>query len=526
MAKMIEFKDKGQKHLLQGIKTLAKGVKVTLGPRGRNVVIRRGIETESTKDGATVAREIVLKDPFENMGAQLIKEAALKTSERSGDGTTTSIVLAEAMVQEGLKYVFSGANPTLIKQGMDKSVNHLLQFLSSMTKKIAGKDQIKQIATLSANNDSSIGAIVTDALEKVGKEGIVTLGEAKGIETELELVEGMQFDKGYISPYFVTNAEKMTVEFENFHLLIVDHKISSAGKIVPFLEKFAENKTGSLLILAEDIEAEALSTIVVNKIKVGHSLCAVKAPGIGEDRKALLEDIAILTGAKVVSKDYGLDLETVDLQVLGRAKKASISKEKTLIIDGFGKQTEIEERKSFIKTQMEEAVDLKLQKLEERLAKLATGVAIIKLGASTEAEMKEKKFRVEDALSATKAAISEGIVVGGGVALLRAISALDTLSFSDDRDFGVSIIKHACKAPAKTIAENCGNEGSYIVEKILEKEGNEGYNGLKNYFSNLLEDGVIDPVLVTKSALRYAASISSMILTCSAMIVSKPASKD
>ncbi|MGC1878945.1 MAG: chaperonin GroEL [Rhabdochlamydiaceae bacterium] len=527
MAKMLQFNEEALKSILKGVKTLAKAVIVTLGPKGRNVMINKGFGAPlSTKDGVTVAKEITLKDKFENMGAQLVKEASSKTSDVAGDGTTTAIVLAEAIYSFGVKNVIAGANPMSIKRGIDKAVERINEALDKLATKISKPEEVKQIATISANNDIEVGSIIAEAMEKVGKDGTITIAEAKGIDTTLDVVEGMQFDKGYLSPYFVTNAEKMTVEYDNALILITDKKLSNARDLVPILEKAMEKTQRPLLIIADEIEGEALATLVVNKLKAGLPLCAVKAPAFGDRRKAMLEDIAILTGGIVVTEDVGLLLEDVGLEVLGKAKKIKISKEETTIVDGGGDSKKIQERIAQIRIEIENCTsDYDREKLEERLAKLAGGVAVINVGAATEAELKEKKARVEDALHATRAAVAEGIVPGGGVALLRAVKSLDNLKLQGDEQIGVEIICEACYAPATAIANNCGKPGNLIAEKIFEKEGAWGYNGLTDTFGDLLKEGVIDPVLVTKSALINAASVSGLLLTIAAMITEKPKPK-
>ncbi len=527
MAKMLQFNEEALKSILKGVKTLAKAVIVTLGPKGRNVVINRGFGAPlSTKDGVTVAKEIALKDKFENMGAQLVKEASSKTSDVAGDGTTTAIVLAEAIYTEGVKNVIAGANPMSVKRGIDKAVLQMHEALDKMATKISNPEEIKQIATISANNDPEVGSIIADAMAKVGKDGTITIAEAKGIDTTLDVVEGMQFDKGYLSPYFVTNAEKMAVEYENALILITDKKLSSARDLIPILEKVMEKSQRPLLIIAEDVDSEALATLVVNKLKAGLPVCAVKSPAFGDRRKAMLEDIAILTGATVVTEDVGLSIEDAGLEVLGRAKKIKISKEETTIVDGAGDPKKIQERVAQIRAEIANCKsDYDKEKLEERLAKLAGGVAVINVGAATEAALKEKKARVEDALHATRAAALEGIVPGGGVALLRAVKSLDKLKLEGDEQIGVQIIRDAAFAPAIAIARNCGKQGNLIAEKIFEQEGAWGYNGLTDTFGDLLKDGVIDPVLVTKSALLNAASVSGLLITIAAMITDKPQPK-
>jgi chaperonin GroEL len=529
MAKLLKFNQDALKSIQDGIRKLAKAVIVTLGPKGRNVVIKKSFGTPlSTKDGVTVAKEISLQDKFENMGAQLVKEVASKTSDVAGDGTTTAIVLAEAIYTSGMKNVAAGVNPMSLKRGIDKAVEILTTELTRMASPIKTHEEVKQIATISANNDEEIGKIIAEAMEKVGKDGIITVDEAKGIETVLDVVEGMQFDKGYLSPYFISNPENMSVELENAHILIVDKKISAVKEIVPILEKTMQNSPKPLLIVAEDIEGEALATLVVNKLKGGLPVCAVKAPGFGDRRKAMLEDMACLTGATVVSEEIGLILEDVGPDVLGKAKSIKITKEETTIIDGAGDSKRVKSREAQIRSEIQNATsDYDKEKLEERLAKLVGGVAVIKVGAVTESEMKEKKARVEDALHATRAAAQEGIVPGGGVALLRAIKALDKIKVSGEEGIGFKIVREAAFAPAAAIADNCGKKGNLIAEKIYEKdEQNWGYNGLTDSFMDLVSAGVIDPVLVTKSALRHAASVAGLLLTTAAMITDKPKPKD
>ncbi|MBS0628750.1 MAG: chaperonin GroEL [Verrucomicrobia bacterium] len=527
MSKMLKFHEDALKSILKGVKTLTKAVIVTLGPRGRNVVINRGIGSPlSTKDGVTVAKEISLKDKFENMGASLVKEASSKTADLAGDGTTTAIVLAEAVFSGGVKNVIAGANPMKVKKGIEKGAKTLSDALTAQAKKVSSPAEIKQIATISANNDQEIGSIIAEAMEKVGKDGTITISEAKGIDTILDVVEGMQFDKGYTSPYFITNPEKMTVELSNAHVLITDKKISNARDLVPILEKLMEKGQRPLLIIAEDVDGEALATLVINKVKAGMPVCAVKAPGFGDRRKAMLEDIAILTGATVISDEVGLKIEEVELTVLGKAKTIKVSKEETVIVDGAGSAKKVEARIEQIRTEMAKCTsDYDKEKLQERLSKLAGGVAVINVGAVTEAELKEKKARVEDALHATRAAVTEGIVPGGGVALIRAVKALDGLKLDDEEMIGVEIVRQAAFAPATAIANNCGRQGNMIAEKIGEKSGAYGYNGLTDEFGDLLQDGVVDPVLVTKSALMNACSIAGILITISCMITDKPEPK-
>jgi chaperonin GroEL len=527
MAKMLQFNEEALKSILKGVKQLAKAVIVTLGPKGRNVVINKGYGAPlSTKDGVTVAKEITLKDKFENMGAQLVKEASSKTADVAGDGTTTAIVLADAILTAGVKNVAAGANPMSIKRGIDKAVEVMIEALDALAIAVSRPEEIKQIATISANNDSEIGAIIAEAMTKVGKDGTVSIAEAKSIDTTLDVVEGLQFDKGYASPYFVTNPEKMTVELDNPYILITDKKLSNARDLVPILEKLYEKGQKPLLVIAEDIEGEALATLVVNKLKAGMPVCAAKAPAFGDRRKAMLTDIATLTGATVVSEEVGLKLEDVGLEVLGSARKVKVSKEETTIIDGSGHPKEIEARILQLRAEIRNSTsDYDREKLEERLAKLVGGVAVINVGAATETALKEKKARVEDAVHATKAAVAEGIVPGGGVALIRATKALGALKLPADEQIGVEIVLNAAYAPAIAIATNCGKQGNLVAERIAEKTAGFGYNGLTDAYSDLIQDGVIDPVLVTKSALKHAASISGLLITIAAMITDKPEPK-
>ncbi len=497
MSKMLQFNEEALKSVLKGIKTLAKAVIVTLGPKGRNVVINRGYGSPlSTKDGVTVAKEITLKNKFENMGVQLVKEASSKTADIAGDGTTTAIVLAEAIYSEGVKSVMAGANPNGVKRGIDKAVAELCKALDDLSTKIGKPDEIKQIATISANNDPEMGSFISQAMEKIGKDGTITIAEAKGIDTTLDIVEGLQFDKGYLSPYFITNPEKMTAELDHALVLITDKKISSIKELVPLLEKVMEKGQRPLLIIADDVDGEALSTLVVNKIKGGFSLCAVKAPGFGDRRKAMLQDLAILTGGTVISEEVGLTLENVELAILGQVKRVKIGKDTTTLTEGAGSTKEIQKRIQEIKSEIEISTsDYDIEKLKERLAKLAGGVAVLHLGAATEAELKEKKSRAEDALHATRAAVSEGIVAGGGVAIIRALKGLENLFLEGDEKIGMEIVKKAAFAPAIAIANNCGKQGNVIAEKIFERQGAWGYNGMTDEFADLIKDGVIDPVL-------------------------------
>lgn len=527
MAKMLKFREEALRSILKGVKTLSKAVIVTLGPRGRNVVINKGYGSPlSTKDGVTVAKEISLKDKFENIGANLVKEAASKTNDLAGDGTTTAIVLAEAIVSEGVKNVIAGANPMLVKKGIEKAGKALVDALTALAKPVNSPDEIRQIATISANNDPETGEMIAKAMEKVGKDGTITTAEAKGIDSTLEVVEGMQFDKGYCSPYFITNAEKMSVEFEKPLILITDKKLSNANQLVPFLEKTMENTKRPLLIIAEDLDSEALATLVLNKLKASMPVCAVKAPAFGDRRKAILQDIAILTGATVVTEEVGLKIEEVGPEVCGSADTVTISKEKTVLVGGSGNAKEIEKRSSQIRSELEKVTsDYEKDQLRERLAKLTGGVAVIHIGAGTEAEMKEKKARIEDALHATRAAVLEGIVPGGGVALIHAVNKLNNLKVSSEEAIGIEIVRKAAYAPAIAIANNCGKKGDMVAEQIAQHDGAWGYNGLNDSFGDLIADGVIDPVLVTKSAVIYACSVAGILITISCMITDKPVPK-
>ncbi len=522
-AKIIEFDVNALNKIKDGIDILAKTVKVTLGPRGRNVVIDKKFGAPTvTKDGVTVAKEIELEDPFENMGAQMVKEVASKTSDNAGDGTTTATVLAQAIFTQGLKNVVAGSNPTALKRGIDKAVAKVIEELKNMSREVAGKKEIAQVGAISANNDQAIGDLIADAMEKVGKDGVITVEEAKSIETTLEVVEGMQFDRGYVSPYFVTDSETMEAVLEDPYILIYDKKISAMKDLLPVLEKVAQ--TGKpLLIIAEDIEGEALATLVVNKLRGTLRVCAVKAPGFGDRRKAMLEDIAILTGGRVISEEAGWKLENATLDDLGRAKRVTVDKDNTTIVEGAGSTEDIKARVNQIKAQIETTTsDYDREKLQERLAKLAGGVAVIKIGAATEVEMKEKKARVEDALHATRAAVEEGIVPGGGVALLRSAKALDDLKLEGDENVGLNIVRRALEEPIRMIAENAGWEGSVVVNKVKETDGAYGFNAQTEKFEDLLKAGVIDPTKVTRSALENAASVAGLLLMTQAMITEKP----
>jgi chaperonin GroEL len=523
-AKQLIFDENARQTLLKGVSKLAKAVAATLGPKGRNVVLDKKFGSPTvTKDGVTVAKEIELEDPYENMGAQMVREVASKTSDAAGDGTTTATVLAEAIYREGLKYVTSGANPIGIQRGINKAVAAAVEQLDKIAKKVKDKEEIKQVATVSANWDNTIGEIIADAMDKVGKDGTITVEEAKSIETTLDVVEGMQFDKGYLSPYFVTNAETMETRLEDAYILIYEKKISSLKDLLPVLEKVA--KIGKpLLIIAEEVEGEALATLVVNKLRGTLNVCSVKAPGFGDRRKSMCEDIAILTGGKFISEDLGIKLENLNLDDLGRAKSVVVDKENTTIVEGSGKSSEIQGRVNQIRRQIEETTsDYDREKLQERLAKLAGGVAVINVGAATETEMKEKKARVEDALHATRAAVEEGIVPGGGVALLRCLSAIDGVKpDNDDERIGVDIVKRAIEFPTRALAENAGVEGSVVVQEIKKRKGNEGYNVSTGVYEDLVKAGVVDPKKVTRTALQNAASIAGLLLTTECLITEIP----
>jgi len=522
-AKDIKFNEEARKAMQRGVNKLANAVKATLGPRGKNVILDRKFGTPTvTKDGVTVAKEIELEDPFENMGAQMVKEVASKTSDVAGDGTTTATVLAQSIFAEGMKHIVAGVKPIGMQTGIEKSVDTVIKELKKLSKETKEKKEIAQVATISANNDEKIGTIISDAMEAVGKDGVITVEEAKSIETTMEVVEGMQFDRGYVSPYFVTNAEKMEATLEEPHILIHDKKISTMKDLLPLLEKVAQ-KGKPLLIIAEDIEGEALATLVVNKIRGTLACCAVKAPGYGDRRKAMLEDISILTGGKVIAEEAGMKLENALVSDLGHAKRVTIDKDNTTIIQGAGKKSDIETRISQIRLQTEETTsDYDKEKLQERLAKLAGGVAVINVGAATETEMKRRKALVEDALHATRAAVEEGIVPGGGVAYLRCLKALDKLAVSEDEKHGVTIIKRALEEPIRQLVENAGLEGSVIVDKVKKERVNVGYNLLNDRYESLVEAGVVDPTKVTRIALQNAASISTMLLTTEAMITEIP----
>ena len=524
MAKEIKYGVEARKALEAGVNQLADTVRVTLGPKGRNVVLDKSFGAPLiTNDGVTIAKEIELEDPFENMGAQIVKEVATKTNDVAGDGTTTATVLAQAMVKEGLKNVTSGANPMLIKRGIEKAVNEIVAHIKSEAKQIKGKEEIAQVATISANNDNEIGELISDAMEKVGKEGVITVEEAKSLETNLSLVEGMQFDRGYISPYFVTNADSMTAELEDALVLLYEKKISNMKELLPVLEKIAQ--TGKpFIIIAEDIESEALATLVLNKMRGVLNVCAVKAPGFGDRRKDMLGDIAILTGGQVISEDLGMKLENATLEQLGKAKKITVDKENTTIVEGGGKKGEVQARVSVIKKQIEETdSDYDREKLQERLAKLSGGVAVINIGAATEVEMKEKKARVEDALSATRAAVEEGVIPGGGITYLHAQAKLDSIKLENaDEQVGVNIVKRAIEEPIRMIAANAGLDGSVVAIEAKKQKGNMGFNALTNEWVDMLKTGIIDPAKVSRSALQNAASIASQVLTAEVIITDIP----
>jgi chaperonin GroEL len=523
-AKQLQFDENARHTLLRGIEKLAKAVKATLGPSGRNVILDKKFGSPTiTKDGVTVAKEIELEDPYENMGAQLVREVASKTSDVAGDGTTTATILAESIYREGLRNVTAGANPTSLQRGIMKAVDAIVEELKKLSKKVSDRTEIAQVATVSANWDKTIGEIIADAMDKVGKDGTITVEEAKSIETTLEVVEGMQFDKGYLSPYFVTNAEDMEALLDNPYILIHEKKISSLKDMLPLLEKVA--KAGRpLLIIAEDVEGEALATLVVNKLRGTLQVCAVKAPGFGDRRKAMLEDIAVLTGGRCITEDLGIKLENVKLEELGKAKRVTIDKENTTIVEGSGKNADIQGRVAQIRRQIEETTsDYDREKLQERLAKLAGGVAVINVGAATETEMKEKKARVEDALHATRAAVEEGIVPGGGVALIRAQKVLDSIRGLDaDEKVGVQIVRRAIEEPTRQLADNAGKEGALVVEEVKNRKGNEGYDVSNDEYTDLVKAGIVDPTKVTRTALQNAASIAGLLLTTEALVTEIP----
>ena len=524
-AKEVKFASDARDRMLRGVDTLANAVKVTLGPKGRNVVIDKSFGAPRiTKDGVTVAKEIELKDKFENMGAQMLREVASKQNDKAGDGTTTATVLAQAIVREGAKAVAAGMNPMDLKRGIDLAVDAVVKDLESHAKKVSANSEIAQVATISANGDAEVGKILAEAMDKVGNEGVITVEEAKSLATELEVVEGMQFDRGYLSPYFITNTEKLKVELDDPYILIHEKKLSNLQAMVPLLEKVVQSGK-PLLVIAEDVEGEALATLVVNKLRGGLKVAAVKAPGFGDRRKAMLEDIAILTGGNVVSEDLGIKLENVTVAMLGRARKVVIDKDNTTIIDGVGSKADIDGRVAQIRAQIETTTsDYDREKLQERLAKLAGGVAVIRVGGATEVEVKEKKDRVDDALHATRAAVEEGILPGGGVPLLRALKALDGLkAVNDDQQSGIDIVRRALRAPARQIADNAGDDGALIVGKLLESSDyNWGYNAATGLYQDLVQAGVIDPAKVVRTALQDAASVASLLITTEALVAELP----
>ena len=528
MAKQLVFDEAARKKILSGVEILAKAVKTTLGPKGRNVIIDKKFGAPLvTKDGVTVAKEIELSDPFENMGAQMVKEVASKTSDNAGDGTTTATVLGEAIYREGLRNVAAGSNPIFLKRGIDKAVEVAVKELAKNSKKVSGREEIRQVATVSANWDSEIGNIIADAMDKVGKDGTITVEEAKSINTTLDVVEGMQFDKGYLSPYFVTNTDTMECVFEDAYILIHEKKISNLSELLPILQAVA--KSGKpFLIIAEDVEGEALAALVVNRLRGSLPVCAVKAPGFGDRRKAMLEDIAILTNGRCITEDLGIKLENLQLADLGRAKRITISKENTTIVEGAGKTADIQARVKQLRRAIEETTsDYDREKLQERLAKLAGGVAVINVGATTEPEMKEKKMRVDDALHATRAAVEEGISAGGSVALLRTANAIDKLQaeLSGDEAVGAQIVRRAIEAPLRQLCQNAGEEGALVVKEVLKSKGSMGYNVATGKFEDLMKAGVVDPTKVTRSALQNAASVAGLLLTTECMIADKPEEK-
>ena len=526
MSKQLLYSDQARSAILQGVNQLANAVKATLGPKGRNAILDKKFGAPTiTKDGVTVAKEIDLKDPYQNMGAQLVKEVASKTSDVAGDGTTTATVLAQAIFREGVKHLSAGANPMELKRGIEKAVETATGELKKLSKPCQDKKEIGQIGAISANNDSTIGDLIAEAMDKVGKDGVITVEEAKSMSTSLDVVEGMQFDRGYISPYFVTNAERMESSLEDAFLLIHEKRISAMKDLLPILEQVA--KMGKpLVIVAEDVEGEALATLVVNKLRGTLNIAAVKAPGFGDRRKAMLEDIAILTGGQVISEEVGVKLENVKLTDLGRAKRVTIDKDHTTIVEGAGDPKKIEARVKQIKAQIEETTsDYDREKLQERLAKIVGGVAVINVGAATETEMKEKKARVEDALHATKAAVEEGIVPGGGVALLRSVPALEKMKLDGDQQFGVNIVRRACEEPIRLIAENAGVEGSIVVDKVRTAKASNGYNAATDEYVDLVDAGVIDPTKVTRCALQNAASVAGLMLTTEVTVTDLPEEK-
>ncbi len=524
--KEIKYGGDAREKITKGVDTLANAVKVTLGPKGRNVLIEKSWGSPNiTKDGVTVAKEIELQDKFENMGAQMVKEVASKTSDMAGDGTTTATILAQAIYHEGAKLVAAGSNPMSIKRGVEKAVEIIVKELKKISKPTKDKTEIAQVGTVSANNDRTIGDIIAEAMEKVGKEGVITVEEAKSMDTTLEIVEGMQFDRGYLSPYFVTNPEKMEAHLEDPYILLHEKKISSMKDMVPVLEQIAKSAK-PLLLIAEDVEGEALATLVVNKLRGTLKCAAVKAPGFGDRRKAMLEDIAILTGGQVISEDLGIKLENISLKDLGTAKKVTVDKDNTTIVDGGGTRNALEGRVKQIRAQIDETTsDYDREKLQERLAKLIGGVAVINVGAATEAEMKEKKARVEDALNATRAAVEEGIVPGGGVAFIRAMKALENLKMDSEEQMGVNLIRRALEEPVRQIANNAGFEGSIVVQKVLDGKGNLGFNAETGEYEDMIKSGIIDPTKVARFALQNAASVAGLLMTTEAMVAEKPEEK-
>ncbi len=522
-AKQLVFESEARQKVLSGVEKLSRAVKVTLGPKGRNVVLDKKFGSPTvTKDGVTVAKEIELEDAFENMGAQMVREVASKTSDVAGDGTTTATVLAEAIYREGLKNVTAGANPMSLKRGIDKAVEHATGYLAKISKTVKDRSEISQVASISANGDRTIGEIIADAMDKVGKDGTITVEEAKSIETSLDVVEGMQFDKGYLSPYFVTNAESMETVLEDPFILLYEKKISNLQDLLPLLQNIAKSSR-PLLIIAEDIEGEALATLVVNKIRGTLQACAVKAPGFGDRRKAMMEDIAVLTGGKFVTEDLGIKLESVQTTDLGTAKRVVIDKENTTIVEGAGKSSAIKARIEQIRRQIDETTsDYDREKLQERLAKLAGGVAVINVGAATETEMKEKKARVEDALHATRAAVEEGIVPGGGVALIRVQKALESLHLDGDEAIGLEIVRRACESPLRQIVSNGGAEGSIVVAEVKKSKANDGYDAAEDKYVDMVKAGIIDPTKVTRTALQNAASIAGLLLTTECLVAEIP----
>ena len=523
MSKEIKYDQDGRTSILNGINTLADAVKVTLGPKGRNVLLEKSFGSPTiTKDGVTVAKEIELEDKFENMGAQMVKEVASKTSDVAGDGTTTATVLAQAIYREGVKLVTAGNNPMEIKRGMDQAVSVVVDELKKMSKKTEEQKEIAQVGTISANNDPTIGNIIAEAMDKVGKEGVITVEEAKGMETNLDIVEGMQFDRGYLSPYFVTDAERMECSLEDPYILLHEKKISNMKDLLPILEQIARSGK-PFVIIAEDVEGEALATLVVNKLRGTLKCAAIKAPGFGDRRKAMLEDIAVLTGGRMIAEDLGIKMENLTMEDLGQAKRVSIDKDNTTIVEGLGKKADIEARVKQIRAQVEETTsDYDREKLQERLAKIVGGVAVINVGAATETEMKEKKARVEDALHATRAAVEEGIVPGGGVALVRTLAALEKLKLEGEQQLGVNIIKRALEAPIRWIAQNTGFDGSIVVERVKNEKDNFGFNAQTEKYEDMVAAGIIDPTKVVRCAIQNASSVASLLVTTEALIAEKP----